>query len=424
MKIINFGIGILMVQKYSRREILKAVASGLLLRSMQVPCANIEPNVLAHDMQQVRKRTLQYIESMRFYDRPYGRYRYSEDMTEPTLYSSTYAAMTRGLYNDLDMLSNIEHNEWVEYLQSHQDDDGLYRDPRIFGEGWYKNDPEWCGRRHLTCHVLTALTCLGAVASKPLVMLEPFYNKIKLIKWLEARDWGRVDFTGNEVLNIGTLLQYARDFTKEPRAAAAVSQMLDWLSWHHMNPETGLWGSIDVREPKGLSRAVMGAYHFWLLFFYDRALIPFPAQALASVLRTQQKDGGFGCGVHGPASSACEDIDSIDPLVRLLLSGTNRRDDIQAALRIAEPHVIAMQNDDGGFVWVRGTEFSYGHRLMTSGKNASGMFPTWFRTLSMAYLGKAIPDSLTAGWNWHFNNTPGCQFWLPGKANRNFGQGT
>ena len=393
----------------SRRDILRVAASGLFLQAMPVRSAQTKT------IQRVRDATLRYVESMRFRDQPFGRYRYADGMAEPTLYSSTYAAMTRGLYRDLDTLTRAERREWVAYLQSHQDDDGLYRDPRIFGAGWYKDDPEWCGRRHLTCHVLTALTCLGAVASKPLRMLEPFYDEAQLTAWLEARDWSRVDFVGNEVLNLGTLLQYARDFQKHPRAAAAMRLMLDWLARHHMNPQTGLWGSIDVNAPKGLSRTVMGAYHFWLLFFYDRAPIPHAGAAVMQVLRTQQADGGFGCGVHGPASSACEDIDSIDPLARLLSPGTQRRDDILAALRRAEPHVLAMQNDDGGFVWIRGAAFSYGHPLMTAGKDASGMFPTWFRTLSLAYLGKALPDSMAGRFNWHFHNAPGIQFWLPGK---------
>ena len=393
----------------SRRDILRVAVSGLWLRAM--PVWSAPPKTIEH----VRAATLRFFESMRFHGRPFGRYRYAEGMAEPTLYSSTYAAMTRGLYRDLGTLTQAERHEWVEYLQSHQDEDGLYRDPRIFGEGWYKDDPEWCGRRHLTCHVLTALTCLGAVAAKPLRMLEPFYDEATLVAWLEARDWNRVDFVGNEVLNLGTLLQYARDFQKETRAAAAVRCMLDWLAQHHMNSGTGLWGTIPVNTPKGLSRSVMGAYHFWLLFFYDQSPIPFADAAVAQVLHTQQADGGFGCGVHGPASSACEDIDSMDPLARLFTPDASRREDIITALRRAEPHVLAMQNDDGGFTWIRGTAFSYGHPRMAAGKDASGMFPTWFRTLSLAYLAKALPDSTVGRFNWHFCNAPGIQFWMPGK---------
>ena len=102
-----------------------------------------------------------------------GRYRYAAGCTMPTLYSSTYAAMARHLLGDLETLDAAERAAWIAYLQSHQDDDGLFRDPVIFGQGWYKGDPLWCGRPHLTCHVVTALACLGAVAEKPLRWLEP-----------------------------------------------------------------------------------------------------------------------------------------------------------------------------------------------------------------------------------------------------------
>ena len=250
-------------------------------------------------IQNIRDLTLGYIESMRFRDRPYGNYRYAVGMPEPTLYSSTYAAMTRGLYRDLGSLTSTQRTEWVKYLQSHQDDDGLYRDPKIFGEGWYKDDPEWCGRRHLTCHVIVALTCLGAVAEKPLSILKPFYDEAKLEAWLESRNWNQVDFSGNEVLNIGTLLQYARDFQKEPRAAASVDYLLNWLSSNHLNSQTGLWGSYDVKEPMGLSKAVMGAYHFWLLYYYDHVPVPYAEHTVDFTLRTLNPRGGFGWGVHG-----------------------------------------------------------------------------------------------------------------------------
>jgi hypothetical protein len=314
-------------------------------------------------------------------------------------------------------LTALQRGEWIEYLQSHQEKDGLYADPRIAGEGWYKGDPEWCGRRHLTCHVVTALTCLGAVAARPLRCLEPFYERSHLIKWLDDRDWvQKADFAGNEVLNIGTLLQYVRDFQREPRAAAAVRALLDWLSNHQIQAETGLWGKFDTNDPKELSRGVQGAYHFWLLFFYDCTPIPHTKQAVDYVLRTQNPSGGFGWGVHGPNSSACEDIDSIDPLARLLFVSDYKRQKIRQSLRRALPQVLNNQNDDGGFVFVRGSALEYGHPLLSSARDGSAMFPTWFRTLSLAYLGKALPDSVVGGFNWDIRNCPGLQFWMAKEA--------
>jgi hypothetical protein len=43
---------------------------------------------------------------------------------------------------------------------------------------------------------------------------------------------------------------------------------------------------------------------------------------------------------------------------------------------------------------MRGAPFSYGHALMASGPDVSAMFPTWFRTLSLAVIAQALPDLL------------------------------
>lgn len=396
---------------------LALMATAATRRCLADPGAAAERIPLATlDTDRLRSRTLAFVDSMRLPGGPCGRYRYSSNCSEPTLYSSTYAAMTRDLYADLGSLPKADRDAWIAYLQSHQDDDGLFRDPVIFDQGQYKNDPEWCGRRHLSCHVVTALTSLGAVADKPLRFLEPFLAPDGLVRWLEERKWhDHPDFVGNEVLNVGTLLQYARDFQKEPPAAAAVAEMLRWMTAHHMNAATGLWGGLDISRPRLLSTAVQGAYHFWLLYFYDDELIPHPERAVDSCLATQNACGGFGLGVHTGSdreSSACEDIDSIDPLARLLFrEPPYRRDAIRAALARGAEIVLAAQATDGGFQFVRGRGFEYGHPQLAANATQGAMFPTWFRTLTLAYLGQALPDSPLGRVPWRFGNCPGIQFW-------------
>ena len=58
-----------------------------------------------------------------------GRYCYAAGCTVPTVYSSCYAAMTRHLLGDLGSLAAAERQDWIAYLQAHQDGDGLFRDP-------------------------------------------------------------------------------------------------------------------------------------------------------------------------------------------------------------------------------------------------------------------------------------------------------
>jgi hypothetical protein len=134
-----------------------------------------------------------------------------------------------------------------------------------------------------------------------------------------------------------------------------------------------------------------------------------------TVLATQNPVGGFGWGIHNPEqpfrSSACEDIDSIDPLARMCRLTSYRRDEVFGVLRRAADWVLTNRAPDGGFVFTRDRFFDYGHPEFTAEAGQGSMFPTWFRTLSLAMVGKALPDGPPGEYPWHFVDCPGYQFW-------------
>jgi len=365
---------------------------------------------------ELRKTTLLFLESNHMAHMGTGIYKYSAAVTSPTLYASCYAAMTKSLWNDTQTLRSEDKTQWAAYINSFQGEDGLFLDPVIYNQGWYQGDPLDCGRPHLTCHAIVALTALGAAASKPFSFLGAYAEPNRLLRWLRERDWGeRVAWTGNEIMNIGMLLQYTRDFHGDEKAGRAIKLMLEWLSENHVHPETGMWGSLDLSLPMNRSHAVMAAYHWWPLFFYDKYPIPYMEKAIDTVLATQNPNDGFGCGGHNPEepykSSACEDIDSIDPLARFSRITAYRSADIRAALEKSADWVLKNRMPDGGFVFMLDRAFEYGHPQLLGEKNQGAMFPTWFRTLSLAILGKALPDNMIGQYPWNFVRCPGYQFW-------------
>lgn len=185
-------------------------------------------------------------------------------------------------------------------------------------------------------------------------------------------------------MNIGCLLQYQRDTWEDERAGSAVAYLQKYLM-DRINPATGMWGCFDVQDPDQRSRMVQFAYHLFPLFFYDNIQIKHPDKVVQIVLATQNKLGGFGVKLN---SSACEDIDSIDILTRLSPLAPDRKVEIDAALRKALRWVLCNQVDDGGFVFRLYEAMTYGHEDMASEKNCGGMFSTWFRILSLAYLAR------------------------------------
>ena len=62
---------------------------------------------------------------------------------------------------------------------------------------------------------------------------------------------------------------------------------------------------------------------------------------------------------------------------------------------------------------VRNQSFFCGHSQQTEKAGEGGMFPTWFRTLTLAYLGQVLPGSAVGKVDWQFCNCPGIQFWFP-----------
>jgi hypothetical protein len=357
-----------------------------------------------NDFQTIRNATLEYIKSNQKPEVCIGTYSY-KPKGPALLYATCYAALTRYLYADLDNLSVTERRDWIKHIQNYQCDDGLFRDPLINIP--LAEDADWWGWRHLALHVIMALTVLGGIAQKEFRLLDIFRESGAMAQWLETRNW-KLDPAGvsNEIQNYATLLQYARDFQNQAWCRDALEEMYVWLD-RHQDPVTGLWGnSFDT--PVLFSNGVQAGYHLWLLYLYDKRPIQYMERIIDSCLTTQNKLCGFGVPLN---SSACEDIDSIDPLVRLYFMTDYRHNDIREALEKALYWVLVNINPDGGWVFRRGEKFCYGHKLMTANTNESAMFPTWFRTLSLAYLSKALLDSPVGNFGWKFVNCPGLQFW-------------
>ncbi|MHA1381460.1 MAG: hypothetical protein ACTSRG_24085 [Candidatus Helarchaeota archaeon] len=356
---------------------------------------------------QVIDKVLRYTESLSNKGNLVGEYYYSSCSEHSVLYSSVYAVLLRDLVCDLDNLSNLEKVKWADYLNNFQCDDGLYRDQLLNNER--ADVIDWWGWRHLTAHVVTALTILNSRTKVPFKILEKLYGNGKAERWISSLDWeNNAPNVSNTVMNYGVMLQYDRDFYNIIEAGNALTEIYDWLD-KHQDAETGLWGNRPFNDKKKLSDGVQTSYHIWILYFYDNQPIQYLEKCINSCLKTQNEFGGFGVK---PNSSACEDIDSIDPLCRFYFMTDYRKADIERALRKAISWILLNQNEDGGFVFRKYEPFMYGHKLMTTAANESAMFPTWFRMLSLAYISKVLPDlQIYHYFKFQFPQSPGYQFW-------------
>ena len=312
-------------------------------------------------------------------------YCYSVKTKQPTLYASAYACMTLSLLGQLDSLRTEQKLGWIEYFNGFQSQaDGLFYDPVVDSELFRKAD--WWGARHLALHMISAYTDLGSRPRHPFRFLTEYYNQTRLKNWLDQVDWsGAISHEydiDNQIMNIGCLLQYQRDAWRDEQAGETVKYIQKYLL-EKINPETGMWGRFNIQNPDQRSRMVQFAYHLFPLFFYDNFKIKNPDKIVQIVLATQNELGGFGVKLN---SSACEDIDSIDILIRLSPMTPDRKEEIDDALNKALLWVLCNQLEDGGFVFRLNEPFEYCHPETSSITNQGSMLPIWFRTLSLVYL--------------------------------------
>lgn len=351
---------------------------------------------------QLKTRILGFVNSLQMPGQAF-QYRYSSSCNQPTLYASAYVCMTLSMLGDLASLNAVHRAEWAAYFDSFQSpEDGLFYDPILQNEIYAETD--WWGARHLALHMISAYTDLGSKPQYPFYFLKYYYNLENIRKWLDAFDWNKAfshaNDVDNKIMNIGCLLQYQRDAWSDDRAGAAVAYLQQYLL-ERINPETGMWGQYDVSNPDQRSRMVQFAYHLFPLFFYDNIEVRQPDKIIDLVLATQNKVGGFGVKLN---SSACEDIDSIDILVRLVRYSPCRQPEVDVALGKALRWVLSNQVEDGGFVFRLYEPFTYGVSEMHSNINQGSLFATWFRLLSVAYLSRFYSDN-----RFIINNAPGLE---------------
>jgi len=392
------------VVKYVIRGIYPATHQ--LERGLQAIHTKMEPSANSLSatigINDIRSMALDYLVGMRLTrGGKFIGYRHSSSTTRPVLYATLAALLLKHLYG----VKDGQTREELEFVLDFQSDDGLFRDPVIDCKAAETED--WWGWRHLTLHALMVLALYNIPARKEILYLKRFTDPDDFRAYIDSRDWGaKAAWTSNELQNVGVMLQYARDYQNSVVAGKLLEILYENID-AHQDGRTGLYGA-RFDTPAELSLGVQAGYHFWLLYFYDKRPISYMENIVDSVLKTQNILGGFGVQWN---SSACEDIDSIDPLVRFSRLTDYRHDDIQASLQRALPAILQNLNGDGGWVFRRHEANLIVHSQMFSAKDESNMFYTWFRTLALTYLLTALEDVPPQFvYPWQFKRAPGHQF--------------
>lgn len=316
----------------------------------------------------------------------------------PSLYATDYALMT-GSYLGFSTQTFLES---LVFIKSCQEPDGFFYGPEIID--WLPNSDSKHDVEHVKFHMLCTtypvLLDNNIGLSYPLKCAHIFVNKDYLLAWLSKRNWQDAWLEGNNLLFVGQLLVYLRDYEHIDGASVALDTYFNWLEkW--VDPETGLWGTNGYCSS---FVAMCGGYHQLLVYFHEKRAISQPKKLVDTVLSLQHCDGGFSPTGGG---GACEDVDAVDILVNSYKRLDYRRADIRVALRKTLRYILELQNQDGGFPYNRKVGFIHlGIPSTRCEVGESNMFSTWFRVHTLALISQILTDdAFLRSIDWGFNRS-------------------
>lgn len=337
-----------------------------------------------------------YVESL--FDEESGGYRSVEDLPV-TAYGTCYALLTLHYVG----ITPPKLDQSLNYLTQLQNArTGWFEGPELAHHTNRRHD-----RNHLLCHLsCTVLPVLEQFKASPkhrLFEAEKLLDQDFLGRQLEAANLKDAWFEGNNLLFMAQLLLHLNNLSPDCRVSALLEQ---WKHWHdqRIDPKTGLWGT-----DRGCSvpHAIFGAYHQFIIYNALGYPLSFKRELVDNVLSIQHADGGFAATAGG---GACEDVDSVDILVNIYKRINYRRQDIQESLRRCRRLISSCQNADGGFAYKRNQpSIHMGISATRTGAGQSSMFPTWFRTHTLALIDEVLgckeppprkySDSISMGWH-------------------------
>lgn len=322
-------------------------------------------------------------------------YRFSTSVNEPCLYSAIYACLILDLF---DLLSDDDKLGFKKYFDSFQREDGLFYDERQY-TSLYDAGQSW-GAYHLVPHIIIAYAAIGSKPKKGFKYLDIYRDRNYVEKWLEQQDWKNSWAVSNAVMNIGVALQYDRDFMGND-SGDGLKCLENWLLDACVD-QLPFWHRGGIKSINDLYDAIRGLYHIWPVLEYDSIHVPGTLESIAYLTRAQNKWGGFAKHM---ISSACEDIDAIDPLIRFAKMNNV---DVSDTLHKAANNIFANQNEDGGFCFSRNIKgFMYADcRNMRSKKNESNIFATWFRLVALLEIFDYMEVKKFKG-----SDVPGYEYW-------------
>lgn len=323
-------------------------------------------------------------------------FKVSHTATENIAIASASAVLLLNFLDGLNDIPDAAKKQWVEYLQSFQQDDGLFEDKIDMAEET-QGYPYWALRAHRSRHIAWAIEALGGRLQKPITFVEPYTEKGYVKDWVDKlwqESAERIWSIGNWIMDMGVLLDLQYRHFGDENAARSVHEMLDALN-EKQDPKTGYW-IVEGVDPRC---AMAGAMHFYPLYWAYGHRLNYLERAVEETLALQQPDGLFGFEA-GTGGCQCLDYDAILILANGYYLGGEKQKKIKRACQKVLDAIMINHNDDGSFADSQIDEVRYWTTKAAAYKaNGGSLWDTYARMMTIAMCIEIVcghsPESMT-----------------------------
>ncbi len=299
---------------------------------------------------QVRGPVLDWMESIRCKEVPWGRWPYHAAMERP--YGLISSAWAIKLLDELDALADVpaaRRQEAVAWIQSTQDPaDGHFKDPLV-GESDHQGPHSWEDIHGQMGAAAEALERLGA---------RPRYPRPKVFAadlgamggqgYTHSFDWSLPWHRGEAWARGITAYMESRPPEARSPLPEPVRDALTTLEADVLDPATGT-PSRRMPAPANASVAMAGLFKVMMGYLYLGVPIPHPERGIDSTLALQHADGEFGM-----RNNMCINWDALwvlRELNRQLRGGYRFADIRDAGNRCADMLLAKYAKPDGAFAF-------------------------------------------------------------------------
>lgn len=302
-------------------------------------------------MAMVRSNVLRHIESIRFKEQGWGRWKYMATMPRP--WALQASSMTIYILEVLDQIKNVTEQQKQEYLDfvysCYDETDRFFKDP-LENESIRQGPHTW---RHIwgqrNGSVLGSLKILGLTPRTELI--EPAiladYQNVSARDWTLALDWSDPWMVGEVWLRL--VLAFVNRYPGKDiiEDVPYVRDLFEVIENDILDPATGMPTKRGCQDDK--PRAMAGLFKILMGYVRVGRPLPYPEQAVDFTLDLQFKNGEFG---YPRDMTMNWDALWVLYYYNQQMANSYRFEDIrQAGNRLAEVLLNDYRKSDGGFAF-------------------------------------------------------------------------